>query len=155
MQAPPKSAAGAQISSEKIETLKQAGKCFDDAIRSSSGKNLMAHLGKARVAFSLGKYGEALQYYQLVLERAPDLIDPDPRIGIGCCLWQLDHKEEAKSAWERALELVCVPSNLDGRAAKLTSLEPGFKDRQHPHGSLLSSIKFAIQPQRPRVCCDI
>lgn len=108
MQLAPKSTAGLQIGSEKAETLKQAGKSFDDAIRSSSGKNLMAHLGKARVAFSLGKYPEALQSYQQILERGPDLIEPDPRIGIGCCLWQLNHKEEAKAAWTRALELVCA-----------------------------------------------
>lgn len=93
--------------SEKVDALKQAVKCFDDALRASRGSNMMAILGKARVQFSMGKYAEALQAYQTVLERAPDMIDPDPRIGIGCCLWQLGHVDDAKIAWERALELVC------------------------------------------------
>ncbi|KAL3419460.1 tetratricopeptide [Phlyctema vagabunda] len=35
----------------------------------------------------------------------PDLVDPDPRIGIGSCFWQLGFKEDAKTAWERALEI--------------------------------------------------
>ncbi|KAI5292076.1 hypothetical protein KEM52_006641 [Ascosphaera acerosa] len=35
----------------------------------------------------------------------PRMLDPDPRIGIGCCLWHLDLKEQAKVAWERALSL--------------------------------------------------
>ena len=91
--------------SERADTLKQASKCFDDAYRFSNGKSIMAQLGKAKVLFSLGKMEESLKLYQQVLERAPDMIDPDPRIGIGCCLWQLDHKELAKSAWQRALEL--------------------------------------------------
>ena len=64
----------------------------------------MATLGKARVHFSMARYPEALQTYQTVLERAPHMVDPDPRIGIGCCLWQLGHREDAKYAWERALE---------------------------------------------------
>ncbi len=67
---------------------------------------MMAILGKSRVQFSLGKYAEALEGYQEVLIKMPDLRDPDPRIGIGCCLWQLGFKDEAKDAWERALELV-------------------------------------------------
>ena len=92
--------------SEKSDALKQATKCFDDALRASGGRNMMAAMGKARVHFSLGKYAEALQAYQTVLERAPDMVDPDPRIGIGCCLWQLGHVDDAKIAWERALELV-------------------------------------------------
>ena len=68
---------------------------------------MMALLGKARANFSLGKYAEALEGYQEVLSGRPDLIDPDPRIGIGCCFWMLGFKDDAKVAWERALELVC------------------------------------------------
>ena len=92
--------------SERQDTLMQAVKCFDDALRASTGKNIMAKMGKARVYFSLGKYADALQTYQRVLEVSPNTTDPDPRIGIGCCLWQLDHIDDARIAWERALELV-------------------------------------------------
>ena len=66
----------------------------------------MAVLGRARTEFSLGKYSEALEGYQEVLARMPHLQDPDPRIGIGCCLWQLGFRDEARESWERALEIV-------------------------------------------------
>ena len=103
---PPSKSATATHDPERVDTLRQAMKCFEDALRSSNGKNMFATLGKARVQFSLGKYGEALSLYQIVLERNPEMVDPDPRIGIGCCFWQLGYKEDAKLAWERALELV-------------------------------------------------
>lgn len=93
------------LESERAETLKQAAKCFDEAYRASQGKNVLAMLGKAKVHFTLGKYAESLALYQQSLERRPDLLDPDPRIGIGCCLWQLGHKEQAKAAWQRSLDL--------------------------------------------------
>lgn len=69
----------------------------------------MALLGRSRAQFSLGKFAEALQGYQQVLERSPDLSDPDPRIGLGCCLWQLGYKDDAQVAWQRALEIVPLP----------------------------------------------
>ena len=90
---------------EKLESLRTALKAFDSSLAKSRGQNMMAILGKARAHFSLGKYGESLKGYQQVLERAPDLSDPDPRIGIGCCFWALGHHEDAKGAWERALEV--------------------------------------------------
>ena len=107
LQPPAKSAAPGSVEhSERIESLRQALKCFDDASRVSGGRNMMAVLGKGRTLFSLGRFADALECYQDVLAKTPDLLDPDPRIGIGCCLWQLSHTEEAKEAWERALELV-------------------------------------------------
>lgn len=105
LQPPSKAAPGTQDNSERVETLRQALKCFEDALRASGGRNVMATMGKARVQYSLGKYADAMRAYQEVLERAPELTDPDPRIGIGCCLWQLGHKEEAQYAWSRSLEL--------------------------------------------------
>ena len=90
---------------ERGETLKQAAKCFDDAFRVSNGKNLMALMGKAKTQYTAGSYPLALQSYQQILERAPDMTDPDPRIGIGCCLWMLGHKENARAAWQRSLDL--------------------------------------------------
>lgn len=99
------SAPGVPDQSERVETLRQALKFFDDALRVSAGRNMMAVLGRARAQFSLGKYGDALDGYQEVLTKMPHLKDPDPRIGIGCCLWQLGHREEARESWERALEL--------------------------------------------------
>ncbi|KAL2753316.1 hypothetical protein ACRALDRAFT_1036001, partial [Sodiomyces alcalophilus JCM 7366] len=90
---------------ERTNLLRAALKAFEDAIRVSNGKNMLAVMGKARAYFSLGKYAESLAAYQEVLSKMPDLVDPDPRIGIGCCFWQLGYKEDAKLAWERSLEI--------------------------------------------------
>ncbi|KAI5365416.1 putative RNA polymerase-associated protein Ctr9 [Septoria linicola] len=91
--------------SDRTDTLKQASKCFDDAYRTSGNQNLLAVMGKAKAQFSMNRFDQAYILYQQVLERAPDMTDPDPRVGIGACLWQLGHKENARDAWERALEL--------------------------------------------------
>jgi len=91
---------------ERSESLRQALKCFEDAFKSSGGRNMMAILGRARVQYLQGKYADSLQSYQEVLSKMPSLTDPDPRIGIGGCLWQLGFKERAKAAWERSLALV-------------------------------------------------
>ncbi|KJR87830.1 RNA polymerase-associated protein CTR9 [Sporothrix schenckii 1099-18] len=93
------------VAGEKLELLRAATKSFEDALRVSQGKNMLALMGKSRALYSLGKYAEALSGYQEVLGKAPELVDPDPRIGIGCCFWQLGFKEDAKTAWERSLEI--------------------------------------------------
>ncbi|EXJ83891.1 hypothetical protein A1O1_07520 [Capronia coronata CBS 617.96] len=90
---------------ERGESLKQALKCFDDALRASDGRNMMAAMGRARTLYLLKQFSQALQTYQEVLSKMPGLTDPDPRIGIGCCLWQLGFPERAKMAWERSLAL--------------------------------------------------
>uniref|UniRef100_A0A8H7NAE2 TPR-like protein n=1 Tax=Bionectria ochroleuca TaxID=29856 RepID=A0A8H7NAE2_BIOOC len=66
---------------------------------------MLALMGKARALYSMQKFADSLAIYQDVLMKMPDLIDPDPRIGIGCCFWQLGFKDDAKVAWERSLEL--------------------------------------------------
>ena len=99
-------APGSADHSERAQTLRDAVKSFEDASRVSGGRNMMAVLGRARAQFSLGKYADALDGYQEVLSKMPHLTDPDPRIGIGCCLWQLGFREEAREAWDRALEMV-------------------------------------------------
>ena len=112
LQPPSKPLAPGQIEhSERNETLQQALKSFESASRVSAGRNMMAVLGKARTLFSLGRYPAALECYQEVLMKMPHLQDPDPRIGIGCCLWQLNFYVEAKQAWQRALDLVKLISH--------------------------------------------
>lgn len=101
---PPSKAPGS-VDSHKAEQLRNALKSFEEAIRVSHGKNMLAVMGKARALFSLGRFSESLAAYQEVLAKMPDLTDPDPRIGIGCCFWQLGHKDDAKVAWERCLEI--------------------------------------------------
>ncbi|TVY58184.1 Tetratricopeptide repeat protein 1 [Lachnellula cervina] len=114
LQPPSKSAAPGAIDPEKADILRASLKSFEDAIRVSAGRNMMAVLGKSRAQYSLGKYADALEGYQEALHKMPDLIDPDPRIGIGCCFWQLGFKEDAKTAWERALEI-----NPDSKIANI------------------------------------
>jgi RNA polymerase-associated protein CTR9 len=105
LQPPSKSSVPNAIDPEKTEILRLALKSFEDAIRVSQGRNMLAVLGKSRALFSLGKYGDALEGYQDALHKMPGLTDPDPRIGIGCCFWQLGFKDDAKAAWERSLEI--------------------------------------------------
>ncbi|KAL4868504.1 hypothetical protein BDV12DRAFT_185872 [Aspergillus spectabilis] len=105
---------GAVDNSERVESLRQALKQFDESSKAFGGRNVMAILGRARAHYLLGRYAEALEGYQKVLMRMPGLTDPDPRIGIGCCLWQLGFKDQAKVAWERALAL-----NPDSKVANI------------------------------------
>lgn len=114
LQPPSKSSAPGAIDTEKFELLRNAIKSFEDAIRVSQGRNMLAVLGKSRAQFSLGKYAEALEGYQDALHKMPGLTDPDPRIGIGCCFWQLGFKDDAKAAWERSLEI-----NPDSKIANI------------------------------------
>ncbi|KAL4805997.1 protein prenylyltransferase [Aspergillus unguis] len=105
---------GAIDNSERVESLRQALKQFDESSKAFGGRNVMASLGRARAHYLLGRYAEALEGYQKVLVRMPGLTDPDPRIGIGCCLWQLGFKDQAKVAWERAIAL-----NPDSKVANI------------------------------------
>ncbi|CEL04303.1 Putative TPR-containing nuclear phosphoprotein that regulates K() uptake [Aspergillus calidoustus] len=105
---------GVPDNSDRAEALRTALKSFDDSSRAFGGRNAMAMLGRARTQYLLGRYAEALEGYQKVLMRMPGLTDPDPRIGIGCCLWQLGFKDQAKVAWERALAL-----NPDSKVANI------------------------------------
>ncbi|KAL2848481.1 acyltransferase-domain-containing protein [Aspergillus pseudoustus] len=105
---------GVLDNSDRAEALRTALKSFDDSSRAFGGRNIMAMLGRARTQYLLGRYAEALEGYQKVLMRMPALTDPDPRIGIGCCLWQLGFKDQAKVAWERALAL-----NPDSKVANI------------------------------------
>ncbi|KAF8813945.1 RNA polymerase II-associated protein [Phlegmacium glaucopus] len=83
---------------------------MDDAMRSFDGvlaqnpTNLVAILGKARIMYALRNYKEALRLFQVVLRYNPQCI-PDPRIGIGLCLWAMDYKAKARAAWQRSLEV--------------------------------------------------
>ncbi|EGD87946.1 hypothetical protein H112_04420 [Trichophyton rubrum D6] len=105
---------GTVDTSERVESLQQAIKCFDESAKAFGGRNIMAILGRARASYMLGRYAEALEGYQEALVKMPSMRDPDPRIGIGCCLWQLDFKDQAKVAWNRALSL-----NPDSKAANI------------------------------------
>ncbi len=107
LQTPSKANGPAQgtLDPEKAELLALCSQVLRRCIEGFPGKNMLAIMGKSRAHYSLGKYQEALAGYQEVLGKMPDMVDPDPRIGIGCCFWQLGFKDDAKIAWERSLEI--------------------------------------------------
>ena len=80
---------------------------------------------QARICYAKRSYGEALQLYQRILRLSP-YSNPDPRIGIGLCQWQLGNKDRAKAAWQRSLQLV--------RAANSYFLFLTIKFRTRTHG---------------------
>lgn len=96
---------GPGAENERSDALNQALKCFDEASKLSNHRNLLALIGRARSLYLLKRYSQALTTYQQVLGKMPDLSDPDPRIGIGACFWQMGYHDQAKTAWERALTL--------------------------------------------------
>lgn len=96
--------ASVSATSDRNHHLENAAKIFDDAVRASRAQNMFAVMGKARILYAKKRYDKALEAYQEVLTKRPDM-DPDPRLGIGLCFWHLGHKDDALLAWERALEL--------------------------------------------------
>ncbi|KAI5928652.1 tetratricopeptide [Camillea tinctor] len=114
LQAPSKATGAGHPEQDKADLLKSALKAFEQASKVSQGKNMLALMGKARALFGLGNYREALTTYQDVLSKMPNLVDPDPRIGIGACFWQLGFKDDAKQAWLRCLEI-----NPDSKIANI------------------------------------
>ena len=96
---------GDRADEERSKALKDALASFEHVLRTSDNRNMMALIGKARVLYMQGRYTQSLASYQEVLQRMPSMSDPDPRIGIGACLWQLGLHERASKAWERSLEL--------------------------------------------------
>ncbi|GAC95114.1 transcription elongation factor [Pseudozyma hubeiensis SY62] len=84
-------------------------------------RHALALLGKASINLRKRQYAPALKLYQQALEvsilvqnkadadgeNAANLgwRGPDPRIGIGLCLWGLGHHDAARKAWKRAVQL--------------------------------------------------
>ncbi|KIY69855.1 TPR-like protein [Cylindrobasidium torrendii FP15055 ss-10] len=87
-----------------------ATRSMDDALRSfesvlmSKPTNVIALMGKGRILYARRNYIQALTTFQHVLRLSPSC-RPDPRVGIGLCLWALGKHSKAKDAWERSLEV--------------------------------------------------
>ncbi|THH01100.1 hypothetical protein EW026_g1546 [Hermanssonia centrifuga] len=83
---------------------------MENALRSFDGvlaekpTNVVALLGKARILYARRQYQQSLRLFQDVLRYNPNCV-PDPRVGIGLCLWAMDQKGKAKVAWERSIEV--------------------------------------------------
>ncbi|WWC69705.1 uncharacterized protein I206_103648 [Kwoniella pini CBS 10737] len=91
--------------------------------------NLIALTAQARLQFARRAHEAALLTYQKLLSLNPEM-SPDPRIGLGLCLWQLGDKAKARLAWERALSRepdswVCLL--LLGLASLNLAREPALK----------------------------
>ncbi|KAI0081989.1 RNA polymerase II-associated protein [Panus rudis PR-1116 ss-1] len=90
--------------------LQLGTRAMDDAMRSFEGvlankpTNIVALLGKARLLYTRRQYPQALKLFQEVLRLSPNC-RPDPRIGIGLCLWSMNYKDKAKAAWQRSAEV--------------------------------------------------
>ncbi|KAF2087514.1 hypothetical protein K490DRAFT_41455 [Saccharata proteae CBS 121410] len=157
---PAKSGTGAQENQVRLEFLRQAAKCFEDSLRHYGGRNVMAWLGKARVSYSMGKYSDALQSYQKVLGQRPDLIEPDPRIGIGCCFWQLGHREDAKDAWQRSLELnpsskianILLGLYFVNQSSQYATTDPHFAPIYKKAIQVYTQKAFKLDPRYPLTC---
>lgn len=67
--------------------------------------NLAALTAQARLQFARRQHDTALLTYQTMLQLSPDM-QPDPRIGLGICAYQLGDKIRARAAWDRAIQLV-------------------------------------------------
>ncbi|SNX88006.1 related to Tetratricopeptide repeat protein 1 [Melanopsichium pennsylvanicum] len=92
-----------------------------DAILNQHPTHALALLGKACILLRKRQYAPALKLYQnalqvslLVQAKANNHADianilgwrgPDPRVGIGLCLWGLGHHDAACKAWKRAVQL--------------------------------------------------
>ncbi|CBQ71509.1 related to Tetratricopeptide repeat protein 1 [Sporisorium reilianum SRZ2] len=92
-----------------------------DAILNQHPRHALALLGKACILLRKRQYAPALKLYQQALEvsllvqtkadkdgeNATTLgwRGPDPRVGIGLCLWGLGHHDAARKAWKRAVQL--------------------------------------------------
>ncbi|KAJ5466722.1 hypothetical protein N7539_009451 [Penicillium diatomitis] len=158
---PPRSARPGTIdNSDRVETLRQALKCFEESSKAFGGRNVMAIMGRARALYMLGRYQDALVAYQQVLKMMPNLTDPDPRIGLGCCLWQLNFQEQAKAAWERALSL-----NPNSKAANVllavyhfrvtarqSLLDPKFGAVYRAAAAKYAQKAFKLDKEYPMTC---
>jgi RNA polymerase-associated protein CTR9 len=147
---------GTVDTSDRVESLRQALKCFEESSKAFGGRNIMAILGRARALYMLGRYADAMADYQKVLMQVPNLTDPDPRIGLGCCLWQLGFKDQAKVAWERSMALVCFDFLCTQEMGTLANyafflLEPRFQGCQRPPRCLLPLRQLPSLDHGPHV----
>ncbi|ORY06104.1 TPR-like protein [Basidiobolus meristosporus CBS 931.73] len=117
--------------------LYMARKQPDDALRQfqlvldQESDNIPALLGKARIQYHRKQFKAALATYQQILVLNPNG-KPDPRIGIGLCFHKLGMLNEAKEAFDRALEVVSMLTSC-GSNDKLEYLEMAVKCLEDGH----------------------
>lgn len=87
-----------------------------------SKPNCMFLMLRAKLLYQKKNYSASLKLFQELLVTNP-VLQPDPRIGIGLCFWQLKDTNMAIKSWKRALEL-----NPTNNAAKILILLGKFHD---------------------------
>ncbi|RKP07808.1 hypothetical protein THASP1DRAFT_30386 [Thamnocephalis sphaerospora] len=83
--------------------LDEADRQFQQVL-ARSPSSIPALYGKARILYSRNQYVQALDCYQRVLRLRPDA-RPDPRVGVGLCFERLGMRAQARTAFERAVEV--------------------------------------------------
>ena len=96
------------------------------------------------------QFASALKLFQQVLQLNPYTL-PDPRIGIGLCLWALNHREKAKAAWERSIEVV---SDSFGTADFACYLHNGEQNPTEWSGQLLLGLEALNASKNPELSED-
>ncbi|AET37767.1 Ctr9p Ecym_2007 [Eremothecium cymbalariae DBVPG len=84
--------------------------------------NVLFLLMRAKLLYQKKNYAASLRLFQELLVLDPTL-DPDPRIGIGLCFWQLKDSSMAIKSWERALQL-----NHKNRTARILVMLGNFRN---------------------------
>ncbi|THH14902.1 hypothetical protein EW146_g5490 [Bondarzewia mesenterica] len=118
-----------------------ASRSMDESLRTFEAvlleypTNLVALMGKARILYARRQFASALKIFQQILQLNPYCL-PDPRIGIGLCLWAMNHKERAKAAWQRSVEV--NPSEWSGQLllgleALNSSRDPNLTDEERTY----------------------
>ncbi|CUS24976.1 LAQU0S23e00254g1_1 [Lachancea quebecensis] len=77
-----------------------------------SKPNVMFLLVRAKLFYQKRNYTVSLRLFQELLVLNP-VLQPDPRIGIGMCFWQLKDYKMAIRSWKRSLELNPNNSNVE------------------------------------------
>ncbi|KAG8733688.1 hypothetical protein FRC11_004002 [Ceratobasidium sp. 423] len=120
-----------------------------DIVLGKHSSNVIALMGKARILYARKQYREALKGFQECLTLNPKML-PDPRIGIGLCYWQLEHRERALAAWRRAEQVhpdSWYPGLLIGIYMMNVSKDPKVSG-QHRQDAFLEGVNRLTQAWR-------
>ncbi|KII65041.1 RNA polymerase-associated protein CTR9 [Thelohanellus kitauei] len=130
--------------SEKIDQAEaQLGFVLDQ-----NPNNPLGMIGKARINFMRNEIKLALGFYRSVLKQFPDNL-PFLRVAIGICLYKLGKLQNAKLAFERALELDPRCSSALTALAIITINEKSADSIRN--GMQLLTKAYSIDPRNPLV----
>lgn len=103
-------------------------------------QNSMFILIRAKILYQKKQYLPSLKLFQQLLIINPSL-DPDPRIGIGLCFWQLKDYNMAKKSWKRALNL-CPKNKIASILLLLSDLHFTLSDSKNDQNFIDNYTNF-------------